>query len=126
MAERTPGRLEFEFLSYLAERGPSTSREIHEGFGVPRGYVRGTVVKAIDRLLKKGRVLREQRDGLFSYSVAPDAIQTERDLVESFVKERLKGRIAPLVAYFSESEKLDAGQIEELKAMIDRLEQDRG
>ena len=43
-AEKTLGELELELLRWIAQRGPTTVGEALEGYGVPHGLARSTVV----------------------------------------------------------------------------------
>ena len=122
MADRAPGRFEFQFLKFLSENPGLTSRQIYEQFGSQHGYVRGTVVKAIDRLHRKGQIARELKEGIYVYSAQPDATSSDHELIASFVRDRLEGRTAPLVAFFADSDHLDNEDIQELKSLIQRLE----
>lgn len=123
MRGRSPGRFEFELLQFVKEKGPLSVRHIQQGFGEPKGYVRGTIVKSVDRLLKKGLVARDLVDGVYLYRVPDHVSVSEQSLIDSFVKERLRGRISPLLAYFVESERVTQDQIDELKQVLERFEQ---
>lgn len=122
MADRIPGHFEFQFLKFLSENPGASSRQIYNQFGVQRGYVRGTVVKAIDRLYRKGQIARELKAGVYAYSALPTATKSEHELVASFVRDRLEGRTAPLVAFFAGTDHLESEDIQELKSLIQRLE----
>lgn len=122
MASRPPGKFEFDLLGFLAQHDGLSVRKIFEGFGKPQGYVRGTVVKAMDRLLKKGLVERELVEGTFVYRAKHGKEDLDRQLVESFVKERLGGRLAPIAAFLSESKDLDPEEFQQLKELLDRTE----
>lgn len=122
MASGTPARFEFDLLAYLASKDGVTVRQAHDEFGRPRNYVRGTTVKAIDRLLKKGLVQREAVQGVYVYRAVQGKEDLDRQLVSSFMNERLAGRLGPLAAYFAETKDLDPDELKKLKEVLDQIE----
>lgn len=115
MRSRTPAKFEFDLLQFLSRSNGLSVREIHEQFGVQHGYIRGTIVKAMDRLLKKTLVTRSQVDGTYVYKTKQATEDLDRQLVESFIKERLGGRLKPLAAFFAEAEGIDPKELQTLK-----------
>lgn len=122
MGTPPPGKFEFDLLRFLADRQGLSVREMHEEFGKPRGFVRGTIVKSIDRLHKKGFVQREQVAGTFRYRTTRDAEELERDLVEDFIRERLGGRLKPIASFLVDADDIDISEIERFRQMLDQLE----
>lgn len=114
------GRFEYELLRFLCNQPKRSVREIYDDFGKPGGLVRGTIVKAMDRLMKKGLVDRELSGGLFRYSSVATAEQLEKDLVDSFVRDRLGGSIAPLASYLAEARTLSRTEAEALQHILER------
>ena len=62
--------VEHELLLFFADRGEASLRDASGGFGKERGLTRGTVVKMIDRLHKKGLLERRLVDHVFRYSLS--------------------------------------------------------
>lgn len=122
MASRSPSKFEFDLLAYLAQHDGLTVRQIFDDFGRSKGYVRGTVVKAMDRLYKKGRVSRELAEGAFIYRTVQGTEDLDRQLVESFIRDRLGGRLTPLAAFLSEAEDLDPEELRKLKELLEDKE----
>lgn len=122
MISKPPARFEFALLQFLAANEPLSVRDIYEGFGKPRGFIRGTVVKTMDRLLKKGLVERELVDGTFLYRSRQNADALDRQLVDSFIRERLGGRLKPIAAYLLESKAIDPKELRELRAMLEQID----
>lgn len=121
MASRPPAKFEFDLLQFLSGHEGLTVRQIFEDFGKPQGYIRGTIVKAMDRLLKKGMVERELVEGSFVYRALRGKEQLERQLVESFIKDRLGGRLAPIASFLAEAENLDPEEVRKLKELLDQM-----
>lgn len=122
MALPPPARFEHELLRYLAERPHSSIRDAYENFGKPKGMIRGTIVKTLDRLLKKGLVERSLVDGTYLYQAKQGADELDRTVVESFIKQRLGGRLKPLALFLADAEGLDPDELRELREALDRLE----
>lgn len=122
MAERPPAKFEFELLQFLAQHPHLSVREIYQQFGEPRGFIRGTIVKAMDRLMKKGLVQRQEVDGTYVYETVEGAESLEHKLVESFIRDRLKGRIKPIATFLAEAEGIDPEELRQLKELLDRIE----
>src|ERR1700675_4639765 len=59
------GHLEFKVLEILWERGESNVRDVAERLGRPLAYT--TVMTTLDRLFKKGLLVRRKSDRAFLY-----------------------------------------------------------
>ena len=122
MATRPPGKFEFDLLQFLSNHDGLSVRQIFELFGKPRGFIRGTIVKSVDRLLKKGLVEREMADETFLYRTRENAEDMERRLVEAFIKERLGGRLKPIASFLAQAEDIDPSELEQFKKLLDHGE----
>jgi BlaI family penicillinase repressor len=112
-------------MQVLWKRQPLTAEEIHAAIGERQDWQTATVKTLLNRLLKKGAVAAE-RDGrrfLYSPVLAREAwLQGES---ESLLDRLFGGRIAPLVAHFSERRKLSKKDIAELKKLVQELDDER-
>lgn len=122
MALPPPARFEHELLRFLADNPNSAIRDAYEKFGKPKGMIRGTIVKTLDRLLKKGLVERSLVDGTYLYQAKQGADELDRTVVESFIKQRLGGRLKPLALFLADAEGLDPDELRELREALDKLE----
>ena len=123
MASRPPGKFEFDLLQFLSSQGALSVRDIFDQFGKPQGYIRGTIVKSMDRLLKKGLVGREMVEGKFLYSAKQASEDMEKELVENFIKERLGGSLKPIASFLAEAEGIDPAELKQLRELLDKLEE---
>ena len=121
MPYRPPAKFEFDLLQFLSGHEGLTVRQIFEEFGQAQGYVRGTIVKSMDRLLKKGLVEREIVEGYFVYRAKDQREDLERKLVESFVMDRLGGRLAPLASFLTSTEALDPDEVKKLREHLNQI-----
>ena len=84
-----------------------------------------TIKTLLNRLLKKGAV-RAERDGrryLYSPVLTREAWVANRS--EGVLDRLFGGRVAPLVAHFSERGKLSRADIDELRRLVEELDDER-
>ena len=124
-AVRSIGDQELSLLRFVGDAGRATVAQAVEGFGKPRGLARSTVLTMMERLRKKGHLRRRRIDGLYHYEprTAPGAAL--QHAVQTFVTRTLGGSITPFVAYVAEREELSDSEIEELEALLVKLQRER-
>lgn len=87
MSERSPGKplgpLEVTVMEILWERGESNVRDVADRLGRPLAYT--TVMTTLDRLFKKGLLVRRKSDRAFAYSPAFSRAQWEHKRAGEFV-----------------------------------------
>lgn len=114
------GDRELELVRWIERRGDATVGEAAEGFGVDLSLARSTVLTMMERLRKKGLLVRRAIDGVYRYRAAVPTGDLDRRAVAEFVERTLGGSLAPFVAYLAESERLDEKQVRALEALLDR------
>jgi predicted transcriptional regulator len=123
---RSPlGELELEVLRYIAARSALTVGDVTEGFGVPRHLARTTVQTVMERLWKKGYLVREQQPGVYRYSAQEAQENVLHSLIHDFVEKTLAGSLSPFVAYLSETPEVSPEEYQELQKLVARLEAQR-
>lgn len=105
-------------MAFLSQNPDLSVGQLHEQFGRPRGYVRGSLVKAMDRLLKKGAVERQMVDGTYRYRTVQGREELDRQLIDSFVKERLGGKLGSLAAYLTGPDGVDPAELQALREIL--------
>jgi len=122
--DATLGDQELEVLQFVSHRAPVTVREVSDEWGVPRGRARTTVLTMMERLRKKGYLLREGAgEGSFQYrpAVAPQAVL--HNLVRDFVQKTLGGSVTPFVAYLADTpDGLSETEVAELRKLVDDMD----
>ncbi len=112
-------------MQVLWDRHPLASEEVVAALSGTRDWQEPTIKTLLGRLLKKGAVTAA-RDGR-RYLYAP-ALRREDWLAqqsESLIDRLFGGRVAPLVAHFSEQRQLGERDIAELRALLEKLDDDR-
>lgn len=112
-------------MQVMWQRGASTADEIIEALGPDSEWQDATVKTLINRLLKKGAIEATSEGRRYRYR--PLLEQGNFVLGESagLVNRWFDGRVAPLVAHFSEHGKLSKRDIAELRSLIEELDNDR-
>lgn len=112
-------------LQLLWKRQPLTADEVYAAIGERQGWQGATVKTLLNRLLKKGAISAERQGRRFLYSpvlTKADWLEKESD---SLVERLFGGRVAPLVAHFSQRNRLTKKDIAELRKLVQELDDDK-
>lgn len=116
------GSLERAILLHVADGGAILARDITAHFEKKTGRARTTVLTVMERLTQKGYLKRTKVGYLLRYKCTISRAALLGQIVGTFVDESLQGRIAPLVAYLTQSRKLSAADARKLKPILAHLE----
>lgn len=119
---RKLGEQELGLLRYVAENQPVTVRDVAETYGAEAGLARTTVLTVMERLRKKGFLVRAEGEGGFRYSATQEERHLLRNVVADFVQGKLRGSISPFAAYLAQADELTPEELAELRAAVDSLE----
>ena len=113
---------ESDVMQVLWRKAPRSAEEVIEALAATRDWQDATVKTLLNRLLNKGAI-RAEKDGR-RYLYAPrlsreDWIAGES---ESLLQRLFDGRVAPLVAHFSQHRKLSKKDIAELRRLVEELD----
>jgi len=117
-----PTPAELAILRVLWERGSATVREIHEALSpaAPAGYT--TVLKLLQIMTEKRLVERDESRRAHVYRPAVAAERTQRQLVGDLVDRAFAGSTARLVQQALSARHPDAGELAEIRRLLDSLE----
>jgi BlaI family transcriptional regulator, penicillinase repressor len=126
MAEELPtlGGLEIRVLQLVWQHQPCTERQISDLVQKERAIGRTTVLKTMQRLEAKGLLVRSEGEGSIRYRAAVAQERVLPALIGRFVEHVLGGSAEPLVAYFGNSQKLSAKDLESLRAIARKIHGD--
>jgi predicted transcriptional regulator len=109
-------------MDVLWQRHPLAAEEVVAALGDAQQWQEATIKTLLNRLLKKGAITAE-KDGR-RYLYAP--VLRREDWVlgesESLLDRLFGGRVAPLVAHFSEHRKLSRKDIAELRKLLEEID----
>lgn len=112
------GEQEIEVLRYVSQKGQISVREAATYFEEQKGLARTTVLTVMERLRKKGYLLRLKKDGLFVYSEKVETENVLKSRVSDFVEKTLGGSISPLLSYFAENKKISDEELKKLQELV--------
>ena len=112
-------------MEVLWSRSPLGSDEVVAELAKRSDWAEPTIKTLLNRLLKKGAI-RAERDGrryLYSPVLTREAWVASQS--EGVLDRLFGGRVAPLVAHFSEQGKLSQDDIDELRRLIGEIDDER-
>ena len=117
-----PTDAELEILKVLWRRGPSTVREVFETLGETKQTGYTTVLKFMQIMAEKGLVRRDETERAHRYEAALAEEETQRQLVGDLLRRAFDGSAKRLVMQALSAERASAGELEEIRRLLDRLE----
>ncbi|HVJ63115.1 MAG TPA: BlaI/MecI/CopY family transcriptional regulator [Tahibacter sp.] len=109
-------------MDILWQRGTVHADDVIAALAQTRAWQEPTIKTLLNRLLKKG-ALRADRDGRrYRYTAVLRREDWLSQESEGLLDRLFGGRVAPLVAHFSEHSKLTPRDIAELKRLIEDLD----
>ena len=117
-----PTDAELEILKVLWRRGPSTVREVFDSLSESKQTGYTTVLKFMQIMAEKGLVRRDETERAHRYEAALAEEETQRQLVGDLLRRAFDGSAKRLVMQALSSERASAGELEEIRRLLDRLE----
>lgn len=125
MTERSPlSKGELEVARALWDIGPAGVRKIHEVASQAREIDFSTVQTYLRRLEAKGYATSKKEARIRIYAARAKPKTVIRQTVNDFVDRLFAGDTMPLVKHLIEDRGIDSDQIAELRALIDRMEEE--
>ena len=109
-------------MDVLWTRSPLTAEQVVAALADRQDWREATIKTLLNRLLKKGAVKAEAEGRRYRYSPAVAREDYVSAQSESLIERLFGGRIAPLVAHFSEQQKLSKADIAELRTLLQELD----
>lgn len=113
-------------MEVLWQKHPRGAEEVIAELSARTDWAEPTIKTLLNRLLNKGAIQAEKEGRRYLYTpvLAREAWIEQQS--EGMLERLFGGRVAPLVAHFSERGKLSAADIAELKKLIGELDDGRG
>ena len=112
-------------MEALWRQSPLSAEDVVAALAVEQQWQEPTIKTLLNRLLNKGAVTAEKEGRRYLYSPVlkrEDWLMRES---KGLLDRLFGGRVAPLVAHFSQHRKLSKKDIAELKKLIEDLDHDR-
>ena len=115
---------ESHVMQVLWQQAPRSAEEVVAALA-DTGWAEATIKTLLNRLLNKGAITAD-KDGrryLYAPAIARDAWMLEES--SSLLERLFDGRVAPLVAHFSQHRKLSADDVAQLRQLLEELDDDQ-
>jgi predicted transcriptional regulator len=119
-AVQLPTEAELESLNVLWAQGPSTVRDVHTANSKDTGYT--TVLKQMQVMVEKGLLERSEQFRSHVYAPRIAKGQTQQRLARNLVQRAFDGSAKNLVLGALSAQKVSAGELQEIRQMLDEFE----
>jgi BlaI family penicillinase repressor len=120
-----PTKGELEALKVLWEYGPSTVRFVHELLTEGSKTVRYTsTLKMMQVMTEKGMVKRDESKMTHVYHALLEEKPTMGTIADRFIQSMYNGSVSSLLVAFMDNKKPSAKEIEQVKALLEKLDKD--
>ncbi len=109
-----------DIMKILWKDGRSSAREVHDQLSAAYGWAYSTTKTTMDRMVKKGRLSRENFHGVFLYNPLISKPAGLAKLVRNFADNVLELDYGSVVSLFARSKALTAKEIEELQKILEK------
>jgi predicted transcriptional regulator len=109
-------------MEVLWERSPQTAEEVVAALAGRSDWAEPTVKTLLNRLLNKGAIQATKEGRRYLYAPLLTRQAWVQQQSEGLLERLFGGRVAPLVAHFSERGKLSAQDIAELRKLMKELD----
>lgn len=124
MLKKTPAISEAEsrVMAELWRASPQSSEDIAAALRKSTGWHENTVRTLLNRLARKGAINSQREGRRYLYASVLTREEWQAQESRSLLNRVFGGRVAPLLAHFSRSEKLSAKDVAELRKLIAQIE----
>jgi len=109
-------------MDVLWEQSPQTAEDVVAALSGRSDWAEPTVKTLLNRLLNKGAIQATKEGRRYLYSPLLTRQAWVQQQSEGLLERLFGGRVAPLVAHFSERGKLSAQDIADLKRLVQELD----
>ena len=111
-------------MDVLWKRQPLSAEEVVASLSGQQNWQEATVKTLLNRLLNKGAISAEKDGRRYLYAPVLQRDAWVQGESESLLERMFGGRVAPLVAHFSEQRKLSRKDIADLRKLLEELDDD--
>ena len=114
--------MELAILQVLWNRGPSTVRDVHEALSHNRTTGYTTTLKLMQIMAEKGLAMRDESSRTHIYEAAGNRDRTRQQLVRNLLDRAFEGSAKTLVMQALSANEASAGELKEIRNLLDSLE----
>ena len=119
-----PTDSELEILMILWEHGPSSVRFVNEKLNEARDVGYTTTLKLMQIMVDKGLAQRDTASRTHIYYAAVKEADTQKRLLKKFVDSTFRGSAMKMVMQALGNHQASKEELDEIKAMIEKMEND--
>ena len=116
------GDLQLAILRRLWERKEASASDVHADLLEDRGLAPTTIATMLKKMEAKGVVRHRVEGRRYLYRATVSEQEVTRNMVSEITDRLFAGSPVALVSHLLEEHEVDEGEIEELKALIERHE----
>lgn len=120
-----PTTSELAILTLLWEQGPLPVKAIHEQLSTEKEVVYTTILKTMQVMLERGFLDRESQGRKHIYRAAIAKEDTQDKLLDTFMNRAFGGSAKKLAMRALGNYKTSKEDLDELKALIEKMEKDQ-
>lgn len=120
-----PTEAELEILQILWQKGPSSVRQVNDLLNETREVGYTTTLKIMQIMLEKGLVDRNDEKRTHIYASVPEEQDVQSQLLTRFVDATYRGSASRLVMQLLGNHKASQQELDEIKKLIEQLENDQ-
>lgn len=120
-----PTEAELEILQVLWQYGPSTVRFINDKLSEQREVGYTTTLKLMQIMLEKGLLNRNADSKVHVYRAVLAEADTQQQLLDQFVEAAFRGSAMKMVMQALGHHKTSKAELDEIKALIDKIEKEQ-
>src|SRR5215207_2594565 len=124
-AAPVPTDAELDVLKVLWDRGASTVREVFDVIAAARAVGYTTVLKQMQVMHQKGLLTRSERFRSHVYEPAVERSVTQRLLASTILQQAFDGSARGLLQSALAGRKVDAKELDEIRALLDDYQRRR-
>jgi predicted transcriptional regulator len=119
-----PTEGELEILQVLWALGPASVRQVNDALSANRSVGYTTTLKLMQIMVDKGLLARDTSERTHIYRAVVAERDTRQNLLQNLVDQAFGGSAMDLVIQALGSHRATPEELEEIKALIERLEKD--
>ena len=112
-------------MDVLWQRSPLAAEEVVAALAERQDWQEATIKTLLNRLLNKGAIEAVKEGRRYSYTPILRREDWVLEESEGLLSRLFDGRVAPLVAHFSQHQKLSDADIAELRQLLEEIDDDR-
>ena len=120
------GDLQHDIMRVLWEEGEATVARVHERLAGERERALTTIATMLSKMEKKGVVLHRVDGRQYVYRARVTEAEVTRGVVSELCERFFAGDVTALVGHLLREQDVDPDELERLRALIERHEEDGG